>query len=81
MRVSGKVHCPGASVTMQNSLRSKDLSAIGVVREEENGDGGTSIPVPIPCPNDIHNILGLLFKLKLVPLGCRSCANKAHAIV
>lgn len=62
---------------MQNNLRSKDLNAIGVVREEDNGDGGTNIHVPILCPNDIHYILRLLFKLKLVPLGCRPPANKA----
>lgn len=79
--VSGNVHCPGASVTMQNNLRSKDLGAIGVVREEDSGDGGTNIHVPIPCPDDIHNILRFLFKLKLVPLGCRPPANKTHAIV
>lgn len=35
--------CPGTSVTIQNSVRSKDLSTIGVIREEENGDGGTSL--------------------------------------
>lgn len=73
---------PRSSITIQKGLRSEDLSAASVAGEGQDGDGGTNVPpVPIPCANETHNILGLLFKREPVPLDCRSIINESHAIV
>lgn len=49
--------------------------------EAQDGEGGTNMPMPIPCANETHNILGLLFKHKAVPLDCRPTINEVHATV